>query len=85
LKPERIPPSAGRILQRDFCPQNAATLDQMGAARHFGGLETRKIKPIVEALLPWFAANARDLPRRRTRDPYAIHVSEIIFQDMDGR
>src|SRR2546422_1098441 len=35
---------------------------------------------LVDALLPWFAANARDLPWRRTRDPYAIWVSEIMLQ-----
>ena len=28
----------------------------------------------------WFAANARDLPWRRTRDPYAILVSEVMLQ-----
>ena len=37
-------------------------------------------RPIVRALLAWFAANARDLPWRRTRDPYAIWVSEIMLQ-----
>ncbi|MEI8165338.1 MAG: A/G-specific adenine glycosylase [Chloroflexales bacterium] len=31
-------------------------------------------------LLAWFAANARDLPWRHTRDPYAILVSEIMLQ-----
>jgi A/G-specific adenine glycosylase len=31
-------------------------------------------------LLDWFAQNARDLPWRRTRDPYAIWVSEIMLQ-----
>ena len=31
-------------------------------------------------LLEWYAANARDLPWRRTRDPYAILVSEIMLQ-----
>ncbi len=35
---------------------------------------------LVAALLDWFAANARDLPWRRTRDPYAIWVSEIMLQ-----
>jgi len=35
----------------------------------------------VEALLlAWFAANGRDLPWRRTEDPYAILVSEIMLQ-----
>ena len=28
----------------------------------------------------WFAANGRDLPWRRTRDPYAILVSEVMLQ-----
>ena len=32
------------------------------------------------ALLAWFADNARDLPWRRTRDPYAILVSEVMLQ-----
>ena len=32
------------------------------------------------ALLAWFAENGRDLPWRRTRDPYAILVSEVMLQ-----
>jgi A/G-specific adenine glycosylase len=32
------------------------------------------------ALLGWFAQHARDLPWRRTRDPYAILVSEVMLQ-----
>jgi adenine-specific DNA glycosylase len=39
----------------------------------------------VRALLDWFAANARDLPWRRTRDPYAIWVSEIMLWNMADR
>ncbi|OHB67405.1 MAG: A/G-specific adenine glycosylase [Planctomycetes bacterium RBG_13_60_9] len=35
---------------------------------------------IQQALLHWFAENARDLPWRRTKDPYAIWVSEIMLQ-----
>ncbi len=31
-------------------------------------------------LLDWFAKHRRDLPWRRTRDPYAIWVSEIMLQ-----
>jgi A/G-specific adenine glycosylase len=33
-----------------------------------------------EALLEWFRGSARDLPWRRTRDPYAILVSEVMLQ-----
>lgn len=39
-----------------------------------------KTGPLVLALLNWFTTNARDLPWRRTRDPYAIWVSEIMLQ-----
>src|SRR5665213_526221 len=42
-------------------------------------LKTKNSK-LVGALLDWFSANARDLPWRRTRDPYAIWVSEIMLQ-----
>ena len=31
-------------------------------------------------MLDWFSRNARDLPWRHTRDPYAIWVSEIMLQ-----
>jgi A/G-specific adenine glycosylase len=31
-------------------------------------------------LLSWFAEHGRDLPWRRTRDPYAILVSEVMLQ-----
>jgi A/G-specific adenine glycosylase len=39
-----------------------------------------KLPRLVPALLGWFSANARDLPWRRSRDPYAIWVSEIMLQ-----
>jgi A/G-specific adenine glycosylase len=39
-----------------------------------------KTKKLVPLLLDWFSENARDLPWRRTRDPYAIWVSEIMLQ-----
>lgn len=32
------------------------------------------------ALVDWFSANQRDLPFRRTRDPYAIWVAETMLQ-----
>jgi A/G-specific adenine glycosylase len=42
--------------------------------------QKRNISSIVENLLEWFSKNARDLPWRRTNDPYAIHVSEVMLQ-----
>ena len=35
---------------------------------------------LEHALLGWYHANGRDLPWRRTRDPYAILVSEVMLQ-----
>jgi A/G-specific adenine glycosylase len=35
---------------------------------------------VQNALFRWFAANARDLPWRRTADPYAVWISEIMLQ-----
>jgi A/G-specific adenine glycosylase len=35
---------------------------------------------VEPALLAWFAAHGRDLPWRRTHDPYAILVSEVMLQ-----
>jgi A/G-specific adenine glycosylase len=35
---------------------------------------------VETGLLAWFAEHGRDLPWRRTRDPYAILVSEVMLQ-----
>ena len=32
------------------------------------------------AIAPWYAEHARDLPWRRTTDPYAVLVSEVMLQ-----
>jgi A/G-specific adenine glycosylase len=35
---------------------------------------------VNELLLAWYQANGRDLPWRKTKDPYAILVSEVMAQ-----
>jgi A/G-specific adenine glycosylase len=35
---------------------------------------------VQRELLAWFAEHGRDLPWRRTRDPYAVLVSEVMLQ-----
>jgi A/G-specific adenine glycosylase len=35
---------------------------------------------VEQLLLAWYGRNRRDLPWRRTRDPYAILVSEVMLQ-----
>ncbi len=36
--------------------------------------------PFAEILITWYKGHARDLPWRRTNDPYIIWLSEIILQ-----
>ena len=36
--------------------------------------------PLIEPLRNWYRVAQRDLPWRRTRDPYAIWLSEVILQ-----
>lgn len=37
------------------------------------------------ALLEWFLVHARDLPWRRTTDPYAVWISEVMLQQTQVR
>ena len=45
-----------------------------------GATKTASNKALRAALQAWYGAHRRDLPWRRTRDPYAIWVSEIMLQ-----
>ncbi|MBD0269589.1 MAG: A/G-specific adenine glycosylase, partial [Cyanobacteria bacterium Co-bin8] len=38
------------------------------------------VEALRQALLAWYAAQGRDLPWRRSRNPYAIWISEIMLQ-----
>lgn len=40
----------------------------------------QKVEKLTGEILDWFSRNARDLPWRRTRDPYAIWISEVMLQ-----
>jgi A/G-specific adenine glycosylase len=42
--------------------------------------DTEALAIISERLLTWYKVHKRDLPWRRTRDPYAIWVAEIMLQ-----
>ncbi|HUA90982.1 MAG TPA: A/G-specific adenine glycosylase [Terracidiphilus sp.] len=43
-------------------------------------LETEKLARLRRNLLGWYDQHRRDLPWRKSRDPYAIWVSEIMLQ-----
>src|SRR5256885_5461979 len=40
----------------------------------------RRLPQLRRSLLSWYDDNQRDLPWRKTRDPYRIWVSEIMLQ-----
>ena len=43
-------------------------------------IDPATVAELQTRLLGWYAVNARDLPWRRTTDPYAVLVSEVMLQ-----
>ncbi len=43
-------------------------------------MNAEKLKYLPDALLPWYRENRRDLPWRRTKEPYHVWLSEIMLQ-----
>ena len=43
-------------------------------------MRTEQLKKLPDALLPWYRDNHRDLPWRRTKEPYHVWLSEIMLQ-----
>ena len=44
--------------------------------------DIEKAEVVRNALIAWYEENARDLPWRRTRDPWRILVSEVMLQQI---
>src|SRR6516165_6146108 len=61
-------------------PIGAQVSTSGGLERALPELEARHVATVQAALLSWYASAGRDLPWRRTRDPYAILVSEVMLQ-----
>ena len=43
-------------------------------------LDPKQVRQFQQRLIRWYGRHGRDLPWRRTRDPYRILVSEIMLQ-----
>ena len=54
--------------------------EQNKSAYDPGEIDTKRISRIRRMLLTWFDRQKRDLPWRRTRDPYAVWLSEMMLQ-----
>jgi A/G-specific adenine glycosylase len=55
-------------------------MPRTGVARPSQPAAARRAADLAQRLLAWYEVEARDLPWRRTLDPYAILVSEIMLQ-----
>jgi A/G-specific adenine glycosylase len=49
---------------------------------HETEVDQKKAGAVREALIGWFGVNGRDLPWRRTRDPWRVLVSEVMLQQI---
>jgi A/G-specific adenine glycosylase len=74
------PEAAGRLLRLHDRPYNAAR--PMNSASHPRTAPTSgaSLSTLRRALLRWYDKHRRNLPWRRTRDPYRIGLSEIMLQ-----
>ncbi|MCI0332570.1 MAG: A/G-specific adenine glycosylase [Planctomycetes bacterium] len=57
-----------------------ATDRSSAARRDIGHFSAAHKQSIRRKLLAWYAKHARDLPWRRSRDPYRVWISEIMLQ-----
>lgn len=60
-------------------PLQTSEYDRQPAGRN-GAPEQGRAAELAGRLLDWYRTHGRDLPWRRTRDPYHIWVSEVMLQ-----
>ena len=67
--------------RRQYTPGGNGPRGCSSASASIGGEPTMPgVPPFARAVLDWYAAHARDLPWRRTTDPWAVLVSEVMLQ-----
>ena len=72
--------AAARTPGRGVRGQLNADLDSTLASVGTRSGRSTTLARVDDLLLAWFSRNGRDLPWRKTRDPYAILVSEVMLQ-----
>jgi A/G-specific adenine glycosylase len=55
-------------------------MQTVGAPELAPRVSLQTLDAVVRRLLSWYSRAARDLPWRRTRNPYAIWISEVMLQ-----
>ena len=73
-RPDQFQTRGGRFLQGRSVRTRGA------AVGRFGLVLSSEIRLLEAALLAWFRTFGRDLPWRKTSDPYSILVSEVMLQ-----
>jgi A/G-specific adenine glycosylase len=63
-------------------PRRAAAESPPAAAQDAPAPSLDVVRAVNAALCAWFAAEGRDLPWRRTREPWAILVAEVMLQQI---
>ncbi|MFK8185902.1 MAG: A/G-specific adenine glycosylase [Phormidesmis sp.] len=63
-----------------FVAKDSEKLASSGLAAFKPDLTAKTVTDLRQRLLDWYTNQGRDLPWRRTRDPYAIWISEIMLQ-----
>ena len=76
--------SGGSGLTLSFCPP-AGDHDVKRSAVRLDDPSPSRRRTFQRRVLQWYEAHGRDLPWRRTRDPYAILVAEILLQQTQVR
>ncbi|OLC55295.1 MAG: hypothetical protein AUH92_02435 [Acidobacteria bacterium 13_1_40CM_4_69_4] len=73
------------VLGHSFIIIGAMTIPQSDHRRQRRARRGPRHPPGVAGLLAWYRRSRRDLPWRRTRDPYRIWISEIMLQQTTVR
>src|SRR5258705_6284470 len=73
------PPTASASHKMDVLATRAETTT-VETRRAASRVPANRLPAFRRALLRWYDRNRRDLPWRRTRDPYHIWLSEIMLQ-----
>src|SRR5262245_28476973 len=86
LPPRVHGPAATQAGEGPGSPAAAADRNGRGLSTEDGLSRAKPPGPgLRERLLAWYRRNRRDLPWRRTKDPYRIWVSEVMLQQTTVR
>jgi A/G-specific adenine glycosylase len=78
--PDRPAPPPRELGRSGTHPDRKRSSTREGAASPAERVPAERYRAFGRRLRAWYRANCRDLPWRRTRDPYRVLVSELMLQ-----